>query len=211
MFILVPNGPYRVASSTLKLSSGPRLFRNSKFRKAAFGYFGHMWELYAFWAFTPVAIKWFNIQTSGEISVSLWTGIVIALGGASCVIGGLLSQKIGSQKVALIALSTSGFLCLISPMLFSLSTDLFLFGWCIWGIAVTADSPQFSNLVATSVAPELKGTALTLVNCIGFTITIFSIQLLGFLQNVLPIEVLFIVLTVGPIFGVWNLLSRKFG
>lgn len=209
LFLLVPNGPYRVASATLKLDAGPKLFRNPDFRKAAFGYFGHMWELYAFWAFTPVAMLWFNMHTGNEISVSLWSGIVIALGGLSCAYGGILSQQIGSKKVALIALAVSGSLCLISPLLFSLPIYLFLTAWCLWGIAVTADSPQFSNLVASAVTPQLKGTALTLVNCIGFAITIISIQLLGFLQTIIPISLLFIPLAIGPILGVFNLISKK--
>ena len=209
MFVLVPNGPFRVVSPTLKLDAGPKLFRNSEFRKAAFGYFGHMWELYAFWAFTPVAILWFNSDTGSEISVALWTGIIIALGGVSCAFGGIVSQKIGSKKVAIIALSMSGLLCLISPFLFSLPSPIFLLGWCLWGISVTADSPQFSNLVATSVTPKLKGTALTLVNCIGFAITIFSIELLGLLQNTIPIYLLFIPLAIGPILGVYNLMDKK--
>ncbi|MEP2239749.1 MAG: MFS transporter [Maribacter sp.] len=209
LFLLVPNGPYRVASSTLKLDAGPRLFKNFKFKKAAFGYFGHMWELYAFWAFTPVAIQWFAMESGSDISVSLWSGIVIALGGLSCAFGGIISQRIGSKKVALIALIASGFLCLISPLLFSLPVYLFLVGWCLWGIAVTADSPQFSNLVASAVVPELKGTALTLVNCIGFAITIISIQLLGSLQSIIPISLLFIPLAIGPLLGVYYLMSKK--
>lgn len=209
LFILVPHGPFRVASSILKLDAGPKLFKNYEFRKAAFGYFGHMWELYAFWAFTPVAIQWFATQTNSTISVALWSGIVIALGGISCAFGGILSQRIGSKKVALMALTISGFLCIISPLLFSLPLYLFLAGWCIWGIAVTADSPQFSNLVASAVAPELKGTALTLVNCIGFAITIISIQLLGSLQSIIPIDLIFIPLAIGPLIGIYYLVNKK--
>jgi MFS family permease len=209
LFFLVPNGPYRVASATLKLDAGPKLFKNFEFKKAAFGYFGHMWELYAFWAFTPIAIQWFAIQSDSDISVSLWSGIVIALGGLSCAYGGILSRRIGSKKVALLALISSGLLCLSSPLLFSLPLYLFLAGWCLWGIAVTADSPQFSNLVASAVAPELKGTALTLVNCIGFAITIISIQLLGSLQSIIPIYLLFIPLGMGPLIGVYYLLAKK--
>ncbi|WP_405414194.1 nitrate/nitrite transporter [Maribacter sp. Asnod1-A12] len=209
LFLLVPNGPHRIASSNLKLGAGPKLFKNFVFRKAAFGYFGHMWELYAFWAFTPIAIQWFALKSNSDISVSLWSGIVIALGGLSCAFGGILSHRIGSKKVALIALISSGLLCLISPLLFSLPVYLFLTGWCLWGIAVTADSPQFSNLVASAVAPELKGTALTLVNCFGFIITIISIQLLGSLQSIIPITLLFIPLAIGPVLGVYYLLAKK--
>lgn len=168
LFILIPNGPFRVPSKRLKLDTAPLLFKNSSFKRATFGYFGHMWELYAFWAFTPVALTWFNAQTENGIPISLLTGIIIAVGGISCAIGGLLTKRFGSRNVALIALMASGLFCLLSPLLFTLSTALFLSGFYLWGIVVTADSPQFSSLITASVHPELKGTALTLSTCIGF-------------------------------------------
>lgn len=209
LFFLVPNGPFRKINTQLKLTAGPQLFKIKNFRKAAFGYFGHMWELYAFWAFTPLAIKTFNIVSGQSISVALWTGIVIALGGISCAIGGLFSQKYGSKKVALTALLVSGSLCILSPLLFQSSPLLFLGGWCLWGMAVTADSPQFSNLVASSIPPELKGTALTLVNCIGFAITIASIQLLANLIEELHPYYCFLVLALGPFIGLWQLSGHR--
>jgi MFS family permease len=209
MYTLVPNGPFRIASSKLKLSSGPMLFKNLSFRKAAFGYFGHMWELYAFWAFTPMAILWYNQETDNQLSVPLWTGIIIALGGLSCAIGGILSNRIGSKKVALWALSVSGILCILSPFLFNLPKVLFLASWGVWGIAVTADSPQLSKLVAASVIPALKGTALTFATCLGFALTIGSIELLGGLQHIIPVHLLFIPLAVGPLAGVWQLIQLK--
>lgn len=209
MFMMVPNGPFRVASATLKLGAAPGLFKNSNFKKAAFGYFGHMWELYAFWAFTPVAIGWFNEKTANVISVSWWTGIIIAVGGISCAVGGLLSKRYGSRNLALVALLFSGFCCFLSPLLFSLPYELFLLGLCLWGIAVTADSPQFSSLIAISVTPELKGTALTLSTCIGFSLTIVSIQLLEYLQHKIAINFLFVVLVIGPAIGVWQIIRFK--
>ncbi|MFS4456727.1 MFS transporter [Maribacter sp. 2304DJ31-5] len=209
MFVFVPNGPYRKRSTKLDLRSGPKLFHITNFRKAAFGYFGHMWELYAFWAFTPFAITVFNQFSDTPLSVSLWTGIIIALGGISCVLGGLLSQKLGSNKVALFSLLVSGFCCLTSPLFYQLSAFLFLAIWCLWGMAVIADSPQFSNLVASAIPPELKGTGLTLVNSIGFAITILSIQLLSFLSERIHPTYLFMVLAIGPLLGVWQLIYRK--
>jgi len=209
LYFLVPNGPFRKKSTELKLNAGPKLFKILNFKKAAFGYFGHMWELYAFWAFTPFAIKTFNSFSGSTISVPLWTGIIIALGGISCGIGGVLSQKYGSKKVAFVALSISGICCLLSPILFLSSTTLFLGVWCFWGMAVTADSPQFSNLVAAAIPNELKGTGLTLVNCIGFAITIGSIQLLSAITNIVSPIYIFLVLAVGPIFGLWHLNGHK--
>jgi MFS family permease len=209
LFFLVPNGPFRKKSSHLQLSAGFGLFKIPNFRKAAFGYFGHMWELYAFWAFTPFAIQSYNSLSGAAISVPLWTGIVITLGAISCALGGLLSQRYGSKRVAFTALLVSGICCLVSPLFFQSNTLLFLGGWCLWGMAVTADSPQFSNLVATATPAQLKGTGLTLVNCIGFAITIGSIQLLAtFNQAILP-QYTFLVLALGPLFGLWQLSSHK--
>jgi MFS family permease len=209
LFLFVPNGPFRKRSAQLQLSAGFELFTLVNFRKAAFGYFGHMWELYAFWAFTPFAIQSYNLISGTSLSVPLWTGIIITLGAISCALGGLLSQRYGSKKVAFTALVISGLCCLISPLFFQSNAIFFLSGWCIWGMAVTADSPQFSNLVATAAPAQLKGTGLTLVNCIGFAITIGSIQLLAIFSESLSPEYAFLVLAIGPLFGLWQLSGHK--
>lgn len=208
LWVLVPNGPYRKPSTQLQLKAGVSLFKIAGFRSAAFGYFGHMWELYAFWAFTPIALGVFNTTQNENISVPLWTFVIIGLGGISCMLGGYFSQRSGSKKVALVALITSGLFCFLSPLLFQLPVLFFLTVWCIWGMAVTADSPQFSTLVAKAVPTELKGTALTLVNCIGFAISIVSIQLLLVLVEQIPSSTLFLLLGIGPILGVLGLLKN---
>ncbi|MDB4292191.1 MFS transporter [Maribacter sp.] len=209
LWLFVPNGPFRKPSKKLQLQAGPLLFKIKAFRKSALGYFGHMWELYAFWAFTPLAITYYNELTAGDLSIPIWTGIIIALGGFSCIVGGIRSQKIGSQKVAFWALLISGSFCLLSPLLFYLQPSLFLIGWCFWGMAVTADSPQFSNLVASAVPSELKGTGLTLVNCIGFATTILSIQLLSYLAEKITVQYLFVILMIGPAIGLWQLAKKS--
>ena len=209
IWLFVPNGPFRKPSSALHLNAGPQLFKIQGFRKAAFGYFGHMWELYAFWAFTPLAIQTFNEIHTKQLSILLWTGIIIALGGLSCMLGGIVSQRVGSKRVAITALLISGLLCIVSPLLFQTTSYVFLFGWCLWGMAVTADSPQFSGLVAGAIPSELKGTGLTLVNCIGFAISILSIQLLALLSNYLEVQFLFIILAIGPILGLLQLIKKS--
>lgn len=208
LWLLVPNGPFRKPSTQLRLRAGPLLFKIPVFRKAAYGYFGHMWELYAFWAFTPLAIHFYNELHQSALSIALWTGIIISFGGLSCILGGLWSAKVGSIKVASIALLCSGTLCLLSVLLFQTPPLLFLLAWCLWGMAVTADSPQFSNMVAASVPHELKGTGLTLVNCIGFAISILSIQLVSFLSDFINTTYLFTILAVGPTLGLLSLYRR---
>ncbi len=208
MYLLVPNGPFRKPSTVLQLKAGITLFKIPAFKNAAFGYFGHMWELYAFWAFLPFAIGTYNSLGNSTISSSIWTFIIIALGCVSCIIGGYISLKKGSKKVAVVSLAISGILCCISPLLFQLPQQLFLILLSIWGMAVVSDSPQFSTLVAASAPAQLKGTALTLVNCIGFTISIVSIQLLSFLVKGIDPVYIFSILAIGPVFGLISLYKK---
>ncbi|SNQ43701.1 MFS transporter [Cellulophaga lytica] len=207
--LLVPNGPYRKRSAKLQIKAGLGLFKNTAFYKSAVGYFGHMWELYAFWAFTPLALKTINNIQNTTYSVPIFTFVVIALGAVSCAIGGTLSKKYGSSKIAITALLISGLFCFLSPLLFNLPILFFFVGWCVWGMAVTADSPQFSSLVAQSAPAELKGTALTVVNSIGFAISILSIQLLSYLSTKINVSLIFLFLGIGPAIGLYTLLSKK--
>ena len=203
MLVLVPNGPYRKQSKQMDFSAFFKVFKNKKFRSAAFGYFGHMWELYAFWAFVPVMISTFlELNPNEEMNVSLFSFLIIALGGVACVIGGYISINFGTKKTAFSALLMSCILCLFSPVIFYLSSKIFLiFYLIIWGLVVIADSPLFSTLVAQNAIAESKGTALTIVNCIGFFITIFSIQLLTTLANSMDSRFIYVFLAIGPILG----------
>ncbi len=204
IFLFVPNGPYRKPVSKLQLGVITELFGVVSFRKAAFGYFGHMWELYAFWGFVPVVLKTYVEQQRVGIPISFWSFIIIAIGFFSCILGGHISLKTGSRKVARYSLIISGFFCLTSPLLFELPTEMFLTFLCIWGMVVISDSPQFSTLVAAAAPAELRGTGLTIVNCIGFAITILSIQLLSYLTTKIHPSYLFLFLAIGPIVGLYS-------
>jgi len=208
IYLLVPNGPFRQKNKKLQLKAGVQLFKISAFKKAAFGYFGHMWELYAFWAFIPFALKNYSRLYNELFSISLWSFVIIAMGCISCIIGGYFSQQVGNKKVALVSLSLSGIFCLVSPLLFNLSLPLFLGLLCIWGMVVASDSPQFSTLIATATPSNLKGTAFTLINCIGFAISIISIQLLSYISEKINPTIIFMILALGPIIGVVNLRKK---
>lgn len=211
MLLLVPNGPYRKSSQKLDFKAWFKVFKNQKFRSAAFGYFGHMWELYAFWAFVPVILSSYS-STHANISfnIPMLSFIIIGVGGISCVIGGFLSEVFGAKKVATSALLMSCICCLISPLIFSLgsSTALILF-LIFWGMVVIADSPLFSTLIAQNAIPDAKGTALTIVNCIGFSITILSIQIINYLNTSFNSDYIYMILGLGPIFGLIALYKNK--
>jgi MFS family permease len=210
MLLFVPNGPFRKQSQQLDFSVLFKVFRDKNFRSPAFGYFGHMWELYTFWAFLPVMISSYNmINPTANLNVSLYSFLIIASGSLACVIGGYLAERLGTKKVAFYALLLSSLCCLVSPLLFSVdSTYLFVGFLLFWGMVVIADSPLFSTLVAQSAIAENKGTALTIVNCIGFAITIVSIQVIGNLQFSVGSTYIFMLLAVGPILGLIALRSH---
>ena len=205
----IPNGPYRKKSAGLNLSLIPRLVQNPKLQGAAGGYFGHMWELYTFWAFLPLLISFLTKDSLSSVTESSWTFAIIAVGGISCALGGLISKKIGSGAVAMGCLVGSGLFGLVLLLLPEIPLVTVLPFLLVWGMLVTADSPQFSTLVAQSVSPEDRGTALTLVNGLGFGLTIASIQVTQFASGFLSPNQFIGLLCLGPVVGVGLFFSSR--
>lgn len=205
----VPDGPYRLAGASIRPGAFFKVFREADFRAAAFGYFGHMWELYAFWAYVPVLLTTYSVSQGVELNVPAWSFAVIAVGGPACVAGGFLARRLGERRVAAGALTVSGICCLLLPLTLTLPLTGFLIFLMSWGAVVVADSPLFSTLVAQSAPAESKGTALTIVNCIGFAVTIVSIQFVGWLINTTGSVTILMLLAVGPILGLVAMQLRR--
>jgi len=207
MFALVPDGPYLARGARFDPRALASVFAAPRFRASAFGYFGHMWELYGFWAFLPLLlVAHATARGATELSVPLWSFAVIAAGTLGCIVGGMVSLRLGSARVAFAQLAASGVCCVLSPLLFHAPTPVFLAFLLIWGIAVVGDSPQFSALNAAYAPRDLVGSALTIANCIGFAITIGSIELLNATAGALDAQWLFVLLAPGPLFGLVALL-----
>lgn len=199
---LVRDGPALPKGSALNLKAIRQAFACQKFRAASLGYFGHMWELYALWAFIPLLFS--NLVPSAPDS---WTFAFFLAGFIGCGAGGLIALNIGSRKVAAAALAVSGTCCLISPLIQVLPLPVALGILMVWGGAVTADSPQFSALNARFAPRAYVGSALTIVNCMGFFITILSIELLSLWISAWEIRYAFLPLAAGPLFG-WISMNR---
>lgn len=209
----VPDGPHHKPNPKFDLGLLPKLYKITELKSIAAGYFGHMWELYTFWAFVPILIAYLAKGQNSDSVNSLLSFSIIAIGSVSCGLGGLIAAKRGSKSVAQSALIGSGVCCILIPLVVWLELPSWV--WIpflgIWGFLVTADSPQFSTMVAQSVPAEYKGTAMTIVNCLGFTLTIFSIQLGQLLLKWIQVDQMLALLSIGSFLGliVFKIFDKK--
>ncbi len=204
--LLLGDGPHlpkarKISGNTLQV------FQLTRFRAAAFAYFGHMWELYAFWMLVPLLVLEMHGHSQAN-TLSLLAFTVIAIGAVGCVLGGILSKRYGNARIAATALGISGLLCCLYPLSGDWPYTVRLTLLLLWGFTVVADSPQFSALSAKACPPEKVGSALAIQNSIGFFITIISITLISHTFEDLGLYACWI-LAPGPILGLIALRNIK--
>jgi len=201
MWLAVPDGPHlarRPHGGGLSPRALVVVWTDRRLRASVLGYFGHMWELYAYFVLLPliVAAHWHGT------AAAWWVFAAIGIGAFSCVGGGLLAQRFGSARVAGSQLACSGVCCLLSPWLLEAPLWLWAPWLLLWGASVSGDSPQFSALTAANAPRALVGSVLTLVNSIGFAISVATIALFVSLAAVWPLARVLPWLALGPLVGV---------
>jgi MFS family permease len=151
-----------------------------RWRLATGSYLGHMFELYSFWTWIPAFLAASAAATRrapNESIMALTAFVVIAFGAAGCVWGGVAADRRGRERVITIALAASGSCALLAGVFFGLDLRVTAAMTAVWSFFVIADSAQFSALVTESVPAHAVGTALTMQTCLGFLLTLISIQL----------------------------------
>lgn len=202
--LLVRQGPYPFPSATFDPRQAGLVFSNRGVRLAALGYVGHMWELFAayawFAAFFSQALRLRQLEIGSRAAFATFS--IFLAGGLGCWLGGLLADRWGRAKTTILMMTISGTCSLLIGLLLGSPIWLMLLvGW-LWGFSVVADSAQFSTLVTELADQEYVGTALTLQLAAGYAVTVAAIWLIPLLQARVGWRWAFAFLAPGPLLGI---------
>jgi MFS family permease len=206
-WLFVPEGPYPFPKAVFDPRQVGLVLRNRGVRLASLGYFGHMWELFAMWAWILLFFR--DGQGADGTAAAYATFAVIAVGGIGCVLGGVVAERVGRAETAAGALVASGTCALLIGLLVDGPLWLVAAAALLWGFTVIPDSALFSTLVTEHADQAYVGTALALQLAIGFALTVPTIWLLPLVEDAVGWTWAFAFLAPGPALGIIAMLRLR--
>ena len=207
MMLKVSLGPWHARASRFDPGAIRLAWVDQRLRRAFMGYLGHMWELYALWAWVGVAAaaSYSTRMASDDANslAKLTAFIAIGSGALMCPLAGIYADRIGKARITIIAMAISGSAAIATAVAFGGPVPLVFVLFVIWGLAVIPDSAQFSALVADIAPAESAGSLMTLQTALGFLLTLITVQLTPLLASRVGWPVVLAALALGPVFGIF--------
>lgn len=199
----ISDGPHEVPLQRFRWAQAADVLRNKGVRLSTYGYLGHMWELYGMWAWIEAFLA-ASAEAAGASygSIPTLAFVIIGSGGLSSIWAGSLADRFGRTRVASGALAISGSCAVLTPFVFGAPSWVAIPLLVVWGLAIVADSAQFSAMVTETAEDNLRGTALTLQTAAGFLLTLVTISIVPAVADVLTWRWAFPILGLGPVVGV---------